>query len=71
MSEQTEGLHLLRPISRDADHLRGGDSLTGAVRVLMYGDYLCPYCRRLRPVLGQLRELLGDRIGLCVPPFSQ
>jgi NhaA family Na+:H+ antiporter len=28
----------------------------------MYGDYLCPYCRRLRPVLGQLRGLMGDRM---------
>jgi NhaA family Na+:H+ antiporter len=62
MSEQSEGLHLLRPINRDVDHLRGGEDSSTSVRVLMYGDYLCPYCRRLRPVLGQLRGLMGDRM---------
>ena len=27
-----------------------------------YQDFLCPYCRRLRPVMRRLREVLGDRL---------
>lgn len=30
--------------------------------VVGYQDFLCPYCRRLRPVMRQLREVLGDRM---------
>jgi Na+:H+ antiporter, NhaA family len=30
--------------------------------VLIYGDYLCPYCRRLGQVLDRLRLTLGDRL---------
>ena len=30
--------------------------------VVLYGDYLCPYCRSLRPVLERLRQALGERM---------
>jgi NhaA family Na+:H+ antiporter len=30
--------------------------------VVIYGDYLCPYCRSLRPVLERLRQALGERM---------
>ncbi len=30
--------------------------------VLIYGDYLCPYCRQLGQVLTRLRLTLGDRL---------
>jgi Na+:H+ antiporter, NhaA family len=30
--------------------------------VVMYGDFLCPYCRRLRQVLLRLRRALGERL---------
>jgi Na+:H+ antiporter, NhaA family len=53
---------LQRAVDPDRDHLRGGGAADGAVSVVLYGDYLCPYCRRLRPVLAQLREGLGDRL---------
>lgn len=32
------------------------------VSVVAYLDFLCPYCRRLRPVFMRLRETLGDRL---------
>ena len=30
--------------------------------LVAYQDFLCPYCRRLRPVMRRLREALGDRL---------
>lgn len=30
--------------------------------VVGYQDFLCPYCRRLKPVFRRLRETLGDRL---------
>jgi len=52
-------LRLLRPVDLDRDHVRGGGD--DAVTLLIYGDYLCPYCRRLRAVIERLRHALGDR----------
>src|SRR5438045_3190584 len=43
------------------DHVRGG-AAPRAVSVVLYGDFLCPYCRRLRKVLKQLRDALGERL---------
>ena len=43
------------------DHIRGGRA-RATIAVVLYGDFLCPYCRRLIPVLRQLREALGDRL---------
>ena len=51
-----------RPVDRRRDHARGGHARQGGVTVILYGDYLCPYCRRLRPVLERLRRALGERM---------
>jgi NhaA family Na+:H+ antiporter len=56
-----EGVRLIRPIDRRRDHARGGTG-RGVVSVLIYGDYLCPYCRRLSRVLARLRQTLGQRM---------
>ncbi|MBN1773822.1 MAG: DsbA family protein [Deltaproteobacteria bacterium] len=32
------------------------------VTLVVFTEYLCPFCRRLEPVLDQLREAYGDRI---------
>src|SRR5450432_2897486 len=54
---------LLRPLDRRRDHVRGGPAgVRGQASVLVYSDYLCPYCARLSPVLARLREALGDRL---------
>jgi Na+:H+ antiporter, NhaA family len=54
-------LRLRRPVDAARDHVRGGD-VAGAVSVVVYADYLCPYCRRLRRVLNRLRRVLGPRL---------
>jgi NhaA family Na+:H+ antiporter len=56
------GRTLLRPIDRRRDHTRGGGAKKGLVTVVLYGDYLCPYCRQLRPVLERLRQAMGQRL---------
>ncbi len=53
---------LQSPVAVERDHVRGDPTSEHAVEVVLYGDYLCPYCRRLRPIIAQLRETLGDRL---------
>jgi NhaA family Na+:H+ antiporter len=55
-------LRLQRPIDADRDHARGNLDQRDRVSVLVYGDYLCPYCRRLRSVIERLRHALGERL---------
>jgi NhaA family Na+:H+ antiporter len=55
-------LRLLRPIDPVRDHVRGNLAAGDPVTILIYGDYLCPYCRRLRSVLDRLRRSLGERM---------
>jgi NhaA family Na+:H+ antiporter len=50
------------------DHVRGGTGVD-AVTLVLYGDYLCPYCRRLRRVIVRLREVLGDRLAYVFRHF--
>jgi diadenylate cyclase len=42
------------------DHARGPED--APVTLVKYGDYECPYCRRLHPVLEELRERAGERV---------
>jgi len=61
---------LLRPVDRRRDRMRGGPAgVRGQATVLVYGDYLCPYCRRLAPVLARLREALGERLAYAYRQF--
>ena len=57
----SENAMLQRAIEKARDHIRGGNA-RDPVSIVLYGDYLCPYCRRLRFVLGRLRHALGDRL---------
>jgi NhaA family Na+:H+ antiporter len=47
--------------------VRGGDD--DAATLLIYGDYLCPYCRRLRAVIERLRHALGERMAYVFRHF--
>ena len=53
---------LQRDVDPTRDHVRGGGDEGDSVTVVLYGDFLCPYCRRLIPVLARLREALGNRL---------
>ena len=55
-------IRLQRAIDPRRDHVRGGRTSGEVRRVVLYGDYLCPYCRRLRPVVDRLRQVLGERL---------
>ena len=59
-SEHIAGERLQRAVDSRRDHTRGGGAGDRVVDLVVYGDFLCPYCRRLRIVLAQLRETLGD-----------
>ncbi|HEX4199193.1 MAG TPA: Na+/H+ antiporter NhaA [Caulobacteraceae bacterium] len=55
-------LRLQRPVDPARDHTRGNLAERNQTVLLIYGDYLCPYCRRIRGVIGRLRKALGDRL---------
>src|SRR5215470_1425729 len=63
------GVRLQYPIDPRRDHVRGGRAPDQLVNVVLYGDYLCPYCRRLRPVLERLRQALGERLAYVFRHF--
>ena len=42
--------------------MRGGHADRGVIRVVSYSDFLCPYCRRFRKVLLNLRQAFGERM---------
>jgi Na+:H+ antiporter, NhaA family len=60
---------LLRAVSAARDHVRGGAVPSGVVQVVVYGDYLCPYCRRLRFIIARLRHALGERLAYVFRHF--
>ena len=62
MSSASTGHRLLGPIDFRRDHVRGNCARDDRMTVLVYGDYLCPYCRRLGQVLDRLRSALGERM---------
>lgn len=50
----------LKPPVGDRDHIRG--PLDAPVTLVEYGDYECPHCRLVAPIIDQLRERFGDRL---------
>ena len=62
-------VRLLQDMDRARDHVRGGDDPGRAVNVVYYGDFLCPYCRRLRAVLRRLQEATGNRLAYAFRHF--
>src|SRR6185437_14165717 len=62
MSTPGRERRLLRPVDPRRDHIRGGEAGARPLTILIYGDFLCPYCRRLRLVLDRLRAALAERM---------
>lgn len=54
-------LRLRDAVDPGRDHIRGAGG-ADAVTVVGYLDFLCPYCRKLWPVLRRLRATLGQRL---------
>jgi Na+/H+ antiporter NhaA len=51
-------LDLSEDVDPDRDHIRGSEQ--GAVTLVEYGDYECPYCGRAEVVVRQLLDSFGD-----------
>jgi NhaA family Na+:H+ antiporter len=64
----TPKLRLLRAVDPENDHVRGAWTDHEAL-VVGYQDFLCPYCRRLRPEMRRLREALGNRLAYVFRHF--
>jgi Na+:H+ antiporter, NhaA family len=65
----SEALRLQLAIDPLRDHLRGAKTGDGVASLVFYEDYLCPYCRGLRPVLARLRHVFGERLAYVVRHF--
>jgi NhaA family Na+:H+ antiporter len=50
----------LKPPVGDRDHIQG--PADAPVTLVEYGDYECPHCRQVAPVVEQLQERFGDRL---------
>jgi NhaA family Na+:H+ antiporter len=61
-------LTLQRPVDPGRDQVRGAVGRDAAI-LLIYGDYLCPYCRRLRHVIERLCHAMGDRLAYVFRHF--
>jgi NhaA family Na+:H+ antiporter len=51
---------LTMPVSEARDHIMG--RADAPVTLVEYGDYECPHCRQVYPVIAALQEALGDRL---------
>src|SRR5690242_3492031 len=74
MADETDttpgvAVRLQQPIDLERDHVRGGRAAEDVVSIVLYGDYLCPYCRRLRQVFERLRQSLGERLAYVFRHF--
>jgi len=59
---------LQRGVDPTRDHVRDGND-ADAVSMVLYADYLCPYCRRLRPVITRLRQAFGKHLAYVFRHF--
>lgn len=61
----------LMPLVNAEDHILG--SADYSVLLMEYGDYQCPYCKEIQPVLAKLKKLFGKKIafGYRHFPFSE
>jgi NhaA family Na+:H+ antiporter len=50
----------LKPPVGDRDHIEG--PAKAPVTLVEYGDYECPHCRQVAPVIEQVQERFGDRL---------
>ncbi len=56
----TDDSPTLKPPVGDRDHIAG--PADAPVTLVEYGDYECPHCHQVAPIIEQLRERFGDRL---------
>ncbi len=61
-------IKLQHPVDSGRDHVRGGHE-GDATSLVLYGDYLCPYCRQLVPVTARLRQAFGEELAYVFRHF--
>ncbi len=54
------------PVS-DRDHIQGSDS--AIVTLVEYGDFQCPHCSQVHPIILDLKKQLGDRLRVVYRHF--
>jgi protein-disulfide isomerase len=52
MKDESEIIRLARPVG-DSDHVLGPQQSAPAT-LIEYGDYECPYCRQLHPIIQEI-----------------
>jgi protein-disulfide isomerase len=51
---------LTMPVTEDRDHTQG--PADGAVTLVQYGDYECPFCGAAYPIIKEVQTRMGDRL---------
>jgi NhaA family Na+:H+ antiporter len=64
---ELETISRLTPSVSEGDHVKR--SLDAPVVLVEYGDYECPHCQEVYPILRELKERLGDRIAYVYRHF--
>ena len=60
MPRKQDEAYLSLPVSDRRDHIRANPS--GAVTLVEYGDFECPYCGQAYPIIEALLQQMGDDI---------
>jgi protein-disulfide isomerase len=58
--------HLTPPVSR-TDHTQGAED--APVTLVEYGDFECPYCGEMYPVIKAVQQAMGDRLRFVFRQF--
>jgi NhaA family Na+:H+ antiporter len=64
----SEAVKLQNVVDPARDHIRGQPD-RDAISMVVYADYLCLYCRRLRRVIVRLQQTLGERLAYVFRHF--
>jgi NhaA family Na+:H+ antiporter len=56
----TDDSPTLKPPVSDHDHIEG--TADARVTLVEYGDYECPHCRQVAPIIEQVQERFGDQL---------
>ena len=60
MSRTQWGAQLTVPVDAELDHIQG--PANGAVSLVEYGDYECPYCGAAYPIVKEVQARMGEEL---------